>query len=78
MSQDFFKTNHEKIASCGNKFDIIAHRVSFYSVQRVVLTFVLDITLALHGCKHLSASVAMQALDWTKLRLPPPLALFTS
>ena len=28
MSQDFFKSNHEKIASCGNKFDILAHRVS--------------------------------------------------
>ena len=28
MSHDFFKSSHEKLASCGNQFDIIAHKVT--------------------------------------------------
>lgn len=27
MSDDFFKTPHEKLVSCGNQFDIISHKV---------------------------------------------------
>ena len=28
VSRDFFKTNHEKLVSCGNQFDIISNKVS--------------------------------------------------
>ena len=28
VSHDFFKTNHEKVVSCGNQFDIVNGKVS--------------------------------------------------
>ena len=27
VSRDFFKTNHEKLVSCGNQFDIVSNKV---------------------------------------------------
>ena len=34
-SNDFFRSQHEKLVNCGNQFDILAGKVSAHLVQKV-------------------------------------------